>query len=595
MERVIIENEAARQNALRNLGLLGTPPSESFDRITRLASRLLGAPVSTISLTDHDRQWFKSRFGVDLAEIPRAEAPCNYAIHRDEVFVVPDLLTDDRFKTSVLANAGIRFYAGAPLITRTGYALGTLCVVDDKPRTMTDDERGVLVDLGAMVMTQIEVQNTIGRIHPTSGLANEYQFFEDLEDIVGRSPDERRVGLLIELASEQQLAQGLRVLGAAYAEELIHSGIEAVRHALKDSPRIYHVGPTRYLVLLDEATIGDFDAVTGALDANLRDTISSSSVPINPDPVMGVYVFRLGDVKDSRDVMRRLFNATDDARNNGGKIASYNELGDQAHARSFRLISDMRDALAEPNQFSLRYQPVVDFASGKCVGAEALLRWRHETLGDVSPGEFIPLAEGTALIRPLTAWVLNTAIGQLAVWHKAGWRPKISINISVRNLDESDFADVLADLLVRHGVDAKAIQIEFTESVLVSYSARALEQVHALERMGISIAIDDFGTGYSGLSYLQQLPASVLKIDQSFIKSLATSEHDQKLVRAIIFMAHDLGYRVVAEGIENQEAYDMLASWRCDQAQGYLISHPLTPTAMDEWLKASTKGRHPTA
>src|ERR1700742_4267036 len=147
MDRFIIENEEARQNALRNLGLLDTPPSESFDRITRLASRLLGAPVSTISLTDNDRQWFKARFGVDLAEIPRAEAPCDYAIHSDKVFVVPDMQQDDRLKTSVLANAGIRFYACAPLVARTDYALGTLCVVDDKPRTMSDDEARLLVDL----------------------------------------------------------------------------------------------------------------------------------------------------------------------------------------------------------------------------------------------------------------------------------------------------------------------------------------------------------------------------------------------------------------------------------------------------------------
>ena len=595
MERVIIENEEARQNALRNLGLLGTPPSESFDRITRLAGRLLGAPVSTISLTDNDRQWFKSRFGVDLAEIPRAEAPCSYAIHRDEVFFVPDMLADDRFKSSVLAKAGVRFYAGAPLITRTGYALGTLCVIDTKPRTMTNEERGVLIDLAAMVMTQIEVQNTIGRIHPTSGHPNEYQFFEDLEYLVGRYPGERRAGLLIELASAAQLAQGLRVLGADYAEELIRNGTEAARRILGENPRIYHVGPTRFLVLLDEVAIDGLEAVTEVLETGLRDTISCSGVPITPDPATGVYVFRLGDVQNSRDVMRRLFNAADDARKNGRQVAAYNEIGDRAHARSFRLISDMRDALAEDGQFTLLYQPVVDFASGKCIGAEALLRWRHTTLGDVGPAEFIPLAEGTALIRPLTAWVLKTAIRQLSVWGKAGLCPKISINISVRNLDESDFADVLAGLLAEHDVPASAIQIEFTESVLVSYSARALEQVHALNRMGVSIAIDDFGTGYSGLSYLQQLPANVLKIDQSFIKSLATSEHDRKLVRAIISMAHDLGYRVIAEGIENHEAYDMLASWQCDEAQGYLIAHPLPLEAMGEWLDASAGGKRLTA
>jgi len=596
MDRFIIENEEARQNALRNLGLLDTPPSESFDRITRLASRLLGAPVSTISLTDHDRQWFKSRFGVDLAEIPRAEAPCNYAIHSDKVFIVPDLQQDERFKTSVLANAGIRFYAGAPLITRTGYALGTLCIVDDKPRTMSDDEARLLVDLAAMVMTQIEVQNTIGRIHPTSGLPNEYQFFEDLEDLVGHHPDGQRVGLLIELASQQQITQGLRVVGAAYAEKLILNATAVLRQSLGEGVRIYHVEPARCAIILEEKPAGEIERLAEGIDAVLRDTVSHSDVPISPDPVIGVYRFSLSDVKNSRDVLRRLFNAVDDARKSGTRIASYNETVDRAHARSFMLIGDMRDALEESDQFSLVYQPVVDFASGKCIGAEALLRWRHKTLGDIGPGEFIPLAEGTTLIRPLTGWVLDTALGQLAQWGHAGQHPKISINISVRNLDESDFAAALAEKLAKHDVDARAVQIEFTESVLVGYSARALERVQALKEMGVSIAIDDFGTGYSGLSYLQQLPASVLKIDQSFIKSLATSEHDQKLVRAIIYMAHDLGYRVVAEGVENHEAYDMLASWQCDEAQGYLIAHPLAPAAMGPWFEgATTKGNGLTA
>jgi EAL domain-containing protein (putative c-di-GMP-specific phosphodiesterase class I)/GGDEF domain-containing protein len=595
MDRLIIENEEARQNALRNLGLLDTPPSESFDRITRLAARLLGAPVSTISLTDHDRQWFKSRFGVELAEIPRAEAPCNYAIHDDKVFMVPDLLKDDRFKTSVLANAGIRFYAGAPLITRTGYALGTLCVIDDKPRFMSDDEARLLVDLAAMVMTQIEVQNTIGRIHPASGLPNEYQFFEDLEDLVGRHPDERRVGLLIELVSQRQITHGLRVVGAAYAEELMRNATATLRRSLGDVLRIYHVGPTRYAILLDESAIADIDRLVDAIDTALRGMISYSEVPISPDPIMGAYVFAFRDVENSRDVLRRLFSAADDARKSGVRVAFYSEIVDRAHARSFALIGDMRAALADTGQFSLVYQPVVDFASGKCVGAEALLRWHHKTLGDVGPAEFIPLAEETALIGPLTAWVIDTALGQSAQWARTGQHPKISINISVRNLDESDFAEDLAGLLTKHGVDARAVQIEFTESVLVGYSPRALEQVHALKEMGISIAIDDFGTGYSGLSYLQQLPATTLKIDQSFIKSLATSEHDQKLVRAIIYMAHDLGYRVVAEGVENPEAYDMLAAWHCDEAQGYLIAHPLPPAAMEAWFEASMKGEPLTA
>jgi EAL domain-containing protein (putative c-di-GMP-specific phosphodiesterase class I)/GGDEF domain-containing protein len=583
MKREIIENEEARLNALRNLRLLDTPPSESFDRITRMASRLLGAPVSTISLTDRDRQWFKSRFGVDLAEIPRAEAPCNYAIHSDEVFVVSDMLQDGRFKESLLARAGIRFYAGAPLITRSGYGLGTLCVVDDKPRQMNEDEQRVLIDLAAMVMTQIELQNTIGRIDPTSGLSNEHQLFEDLEDLAKRSPGERKVGLLVELVSPRQISHGMRVLGAAYAEELIRNSTEIIRKAIGNRSRVYHVGLTRCVVVLDDQADRSWDVIANDLHRSLHDSIPCSGIPVSADPVVGAYGFQTNAV-GPRDVLRRLFNAADDARTSGRVIASYNEIHDRAHTRSFRLLSDMREALERRGEFSLVYQPVMDFALGRYAGAEALLRWKHPSLGDVLPAEFIPPVEETAFTRPLTEWVLNEAVGQVAKWQRVRDVGKISINASARNLEESDFAERVAAILQRHGVPARSIQLEFTENAVLGDNPRVLEQLRALKRLGVSIAIDDFGTGYSALSYLQQFPANVLKIDRAFIKALRTSEHDQKLVRALIHMAHDLGYRVVAEGIEDREAYDLLAGWKCDEAQGFFVAAPMTIQAMEKWL-----------
>lgn len=571
MKREIIENEEARLNALRNLRLLDTPPSESFDRITRMASRLLGAPVSTISLTDRDRQWFKSRFGVDLAEIPRAEAPCNYAIHSDEVFVVSDLLQDGRFKESLLARAGIRFYAGAPLITRSGYGLGTLCVIDDKPRQMNEDEQRVLIDLAAMVMTQIELQNTIGRIDPTSGLSNEHQLFEDLEDLAKRSPGERKVGLLVEPVSPRQISHGMRALGATYAEELIRNSTEIIRKAIGERSRVYHVGLTRCVVVLDDPADRSWDVVANDLHLSLHDSIPCSGIPVSADPVVGAYAFQT-DAVGPRDVLRRLFNAADDARTSGRVIASYNEIRDRAHTRSFRLLSDMREALERPG------------VSGRYAGAEALLRWKHPSLGEVLPAEFIPAVEETAFIRPLTEWVLNEAVGQVAQWQRFRDVGKISINASARNLDELDFAERVAATLQKHGVPARSIQLEFTENAVLGDNPRVLEQLRALKRLGVSIAIDDFGTGYSALSYLQQFPANVLKIDRTFIKDLRTSEHDQKLVRALIHMAHDLGYRVVAEGIEDRAAYDLLAQWKCDEAQGFFVAEPMTVHAMETWL-----------
>jgi EAL domain-containing protein (putative c-di-GMP-specific phosphodiesterase class I) len=583
MARQIIQNEEARQNALRNLRLLDTPPSEAFDRITRLASRLLGAPVSTVSLTDNDRQWFKSKVGADLVQIPRSEAPCHYAIQKDEVFVVSDMACDDRFKGSLIERAGIRFYAGAPLVTRSGYGLGTLCVLDDKPRDISEDEKRLLIDLAAMVMTQIEVENAIGLIDPSSGMPNQYQLFEDLEDLRLRDPEALRIGLLIELMSFEQVRHGQRVLGAGYTEELIRHASSVVHRRVGKHAHLYQVAPTRCVLLLDASWDGRLDALTGKLDRDLRQTIFCGGIPVTPNPVMGLYRFHMGG-EVPRDVLRRLFNAAADARRSGSTSSAYSAADDQAYARSFTLLSDISTALERPGELGLLYQPVVDFATGRCTGAEALLRWRHPVLGMIMPGEFVPLAEETAFIHPLTDWVLDRAIAQVADWRKTRSVPKLSVNASARNLEGSGFADRLAAVLDRHGVAAQGLQLEFIESALVSDSARALAQLKAVRELGVSIVIDDFGTGYSNLSYLQQIPATVLKIDQSFIRPLASSEYDRKLVRAIIQMAHDLGYRVVAEGVADQAAFDLLAAWGCDEAQGFHIAQPLDAAAMADWF-----------
>ena len=583
MTRLIIQNEEARQNALRHLRLVDTAPSEAFDRITRMASRLMGAPVSTISLTDNDRQWFKSKVGADLIEIPRSEAPCHYAIQKDEIFVVPDLALDDRFKDTQLGRAGIRFYAGAPLVTRSGYGLGTLCVLDDKPREITEEEKHLLVDLAAMVMTQIEIQNAIGLIEPSSGHPNQYQLFEDLEDIRLNNPDMQQNGMLIELVSPQQSGHGLRVLGSAYGEDLIRHAAAVVRRHIGDNARLYHVSPTRCVIMLGPEWSDRLDRLAADLDADLRPPISCAGIPVTANPVIGLHRFQMGGVTP-RDVLRRLFSAAADARRTGRQIAAYNEADDNAYARSFTLLSDLLNAPERPGELNLLFQPVVDFSTGRCTGAEALLRWRHPTLGTVMPGEFIPLAEETALIQPLTDWVLNAAIAQVAKWRAARLITRLSINASAKNLEEGDFAQRVAAILAKHDVDPQAIQLEFIESALVSDGVRSTGQLKALRDLGVSIVIDDFGTGYSSLSYLQQIPADILKIDQSFVRALVTSDHDRKLVRAIILMAHDLGYRVVAEGVGDQPTYDLLASWGCDEAQGFHISQPLPAETMAEWL-----------
>ena len=579
------ENEEVRLNALRDLRLLDTPPSESLDRITRLASRLLCAPVSTISLTDRDRQWFKSKVGVDLTEIPREQAPCNYAIHDSAVFVVPDLQEDARFKDSPLAQAGIRFYAGAPLITRAGHGLGTLCVVDIKPRQLDEDHQQVLKDLAAMVMSQIELQNMIGRVDSTSGLPNLHQLLEDLEDFGRLSDGEMATGIVIEFSPPSHTSNGWRALGADYADKVVCGALRAIQPLINNEGRLYHIGTTRCAILLLEDHAIEPAYFIHTILARLREPILCNRVPVALAPVVGSYQFIFGE-DAPRTILRRMFSAVGDAQHTYGSVAKYDPASDLRAARSFVIVNDFKYALKANDQLILNYQPRITVADGRCRSAEALLRWNHPNLGSVSPDEFIPAVESTALVGPLTDWVLHNVLRQAVLWNREQEQLTVSMNVSAANLDEHDFATRLITAVEQAGLAPSLLELEFTESALSRDSRRMLNQLMALKEFGVTISIDDFGTGYSNVSYLQQFPASALKIDRSFVIGLEHSARDQTLVRTMIDMGHDLGYRVVAEGIESKEAWDMLSDWKCDEGQGFYLARPMPAAAMSRFLAA---------
>jgi hypothetical protein len=310
-------HEAERLDALRKLNLLDTPPSEAFDRITRMAAQLFQLPVAAVSLTDSDRQWFKSRVGVEHSTIPRMKAPCAQAADEGQMLVITDLQADDHYRDSPLAASGVRFYAGAPLMTNDGYCLGAMCLLGAEPRQVSEAERAALQDMAAMVMAQIELRHAFGRVDPLSGLPNRNQFIDDFGDLA----------------------------------------LEITESALMKNPR---------------------------------------------------------------------------------------------------------------------------------------------------------LAEAT---------------------------------------------------------------------------------LNALAAAGVHLAIDDFGTGYSSLAYLQRLPAEVVKIDQSFVRGLDRDERKRALVSAMIKLSHDLGHRVVAEGVETPEVAQVLKDAGCDEAQGYWYARPLGPQAFAAWLMDQRRGQ----
>lgn len=575
--------EEARLDALYQLKLLDTSPSESFDRITRMASQIFGLPVAAVSLTDRDRQWFKSRVGVDHCSIPRDKAPCAQVAESTEPLVIEDMAANPCYADSVLGRAGTRFYAGAPLITSDGFGLGALCVLGSEPRQISSTELSALVDLAAMVMAQIELQHAFGRVDPVSGLATRNQFRDDLIDMAREHPGEERLAVVVDLARDDQISRIARVMGGARVDEMIREATRSLRAALGPGRAAYHVGSAQFAFLSPAGVeqVAYMEELRSAFAA-IR---SSSSVRFVTNVAIGVRPFILGKMS-ADDVLRGAVSAAQDARSVDGSVATYSSANDTAHRRQYGLLRDFGTALEAGDQLQLAFQPRIDLATGRCVGAEALLRWRHPRLGEVSPAEFIPIIEQTSLARATTQWVLDTAMDQLANWRMGG-ALTVSVNISATNLAETDLIDRIRSGLLRRGLQTGQLEIELTESAIMAQPEQALAMLHDMADAGICLAIDDFGTGHSSLAYLQRLPARVVKIDQLFIRNLTQAQgSDFVLVETMIGLAHKLGYRVVAEGIETQAAADMLVQLGCEEAQGFWFGRPMEAAAFVEWLGA---------
>lgn len=276
------------------------------------------------------------------------------------------------------------------------------------------------------------------------------------------------------------------------------------------------------------------------------------------------------------------------AKTHGTGIVVYSPEFDSHSPRRLMMMAELGTAIRE-DQLRLHFQPRIDIRSGQCTGCEALLRWQHPTQGMVPPGDFIPIAEMSDVIHPLSLWVIRNAVDHIRRWRERGIDMAVAINLSARNLTDLQCAQRIAELLTEYDIHHHLLEIEITESALISDPKRALAVVDSLHQLGLKLAIDDFGTGYSSLSYLKRLPISTLKIDRSFVKDMLTNEADAVIVRSTIGLAHSFGLNVVAEGVEDEATLLALGNLQCDQAQGYFIARPLPAEEFDQWLAGRSR------
>jgi diguanylate cyclase (GGDEF)-like protein/PAS domain S-box-containing protein len=281
-----------------------------------------------------------------------------------------------------------------------------------------------------------------------------------------------------------------------------------------------------------------------------------------------------------------MYSAKDSGRNN---YRYFTEDLNVEVREKVMLESGLRHAM-ERGELRLYYQPKIDLSSGRVIGAESLLRWQHPTLGLIAPGRFIPVAEESGLIVPLGEWVLRKACEQLRTWEAQGLQMQVAVNVSARQFQQRNLADLVMNIMRDCRVDPHLIEIELTESAIMNDAQASISTLEQMKSRGISISIDDFGTGYSSLSYLKRLPLDILKIDQSFVRDITTDYNDAAIVRAIIGLARSLGIKVIAEGVEDDSQLSFLNAYGCNYGQGFLFGEPLDPPTFLELVRRQGVG-----
>jgi diguanylate cyclase len=343
------------------------------------------------------------------------------------------------------------------------------------------------------------------------------------------------------------------------------------------------------VVLLSEISHPE-DAATSAkkILLSLSAPHSIAGQDLRVDGSIGISVYP-GDGEDAETLIKNADTAMYHAKENGRNNFQFFKADMNLRAVERQsLEGNLRQALAR-EEFSLHYQPNVNLDTGEITGVEALIRWRHPDRGLVAPAQFVPIVEDCGLILPIGRWVLREACRQAREWQEAGLPfNRISVNVSAAEFRAKNFVAEISTCLKETGLEARYLDLELTESVLMHHAESSTTILHALKEIGVHLAVDDFGTGYSSLSYLQQFPIDILKIDKSFIHRLTCGPDDSPIVGAIINMGKSLKLRVIAEGIETQQQLAFLQAQHCGEGQGYLFSRPVAAAQFTDLLKVGS-------
>src|SRR5687767_8407499 len=417
-----------------------------------------------------------------------------------------------------------------------------------------------------------------------TNLPNQVLFKDRLKQAIAlsRRNDQMQAVLLLNLDRFKTINDSL---GYTAGDRLLQSVAQRLTSCVRESDTVARFGSDEFAILLTQISRAqDAANAARAIKEVLDQAFIFDEQEVFISTSIGISLYPHDD-RDTAGLLKNAGAALDRAKVQGGNDYQFYTAGGTTRAlKQLVLESNLRGAL-EREEFVVHYQPQVAIPDFHLVGMEALVRWRHPSLGMLYPSEFVPLAEDSGLIIALGDWVTRAACLQNKAWQDAGLAPmRLSVNFSARQFQQPSFMSTVAEILKETNLDPRWLELELTESSIMKEPEQAIEKLHELKLMGIRVAIDDFGTGYSSLNYLKRFPIDTLKIDQSFVADVCKDPHDTAIVRAIITLGHALDLTVIAEGVETHEQLQYLTSLGCDVVQGFLFSKSLSPPVFEELL-----------
>jgi diguanylate cyclase (GGDEF)-like protein len=572
-------DESTRLAVLSDYNILDTLPDPQTDIFVRLAADLCDTPISLVSLVDKDRQWFKAAFGLDATETARDFSFCAHAILTpSEVMVVEDATLDPRFTDNALVTdePRIRFYAGVPILSPEGYPLGTLCVIDSKPRKLDLAARRRLQQLAVGAAAVLDLHRSAGRLQHSAthdlltGLANRALF----ESVWQTAVQQATMGgaacaiLCLDLDRFKRIND---MFGHAGGDTVLRAAANRLRGAIRHADIAARLGGDEFAVLL----VGASDPAAVQQAASLIIQAFAAPLDIDGEPVsvrtsIG-FAMVPNDGLDAGTVMRladaALYRAK--AAGRGTAVWSQDPLNG-ALGPVDDILSDLQKA-TEDASFTLNWQPYFDLRSGQPCGQEALIRWDRPGHGPMPPDSFIRIAETSGLVLKIDAWILETACDEARYWPE---QQSLSVNISPAMFCSDDFVLKVAHILANTGLAPGRLIIEITERMALDQYYATADRFQALHDLGVRIALDDFGSGHAALGYLQKFDFDRVKLDRSLVGNINHAPRSRLALAGMIHLARSMGMLVCAEGIETKAQLDFLIDSQCDLAQGFFLGRP---------------------